>query len=49
MTARYGPVSFTPDAPGTYHWVATYNGDLPNTLASTHNSTEDTDDRSSSR
>jgi hypothetical protein len=27
----YGPVSFTPDAPGTYHWVATYPGDLPNT------------------
>jgi len=30
----YGPVSFTPDAPGTYHWVATYGGDTPNTLAS---------------
>jgi len=30
----YGPVSFTPDAPGTYHWVATYGGDLPNTTAS---------------
>ena len=30
----YGPVSFTPDAPGTYHWVASYSGDLPNTLAS---------------
>jgi hypothetical protein len=30
----YGPVSFTPDAPGTYHWVATYGGNLPNTLAS---------------
>jgi hypothetical protein len=30
----YGPVSFTPDAPGTYHWVATYSGDLPNTTAS---------------
>jgi hypothetical protein len=30
----YGPVSFTPDAPGTYFWVATYNGDSPNTLAS---------------
>ena len=29
----YGPVSFTPDAPGTYHWVATYHGDSPNTLA----------------
>jgi hypothetical protein len=30
----YGPVSFTPDAPGTYHWVAEYDGDSPNTLAS---------------
>ena len=33
----YGPVSFTPDTPGKYHWVASYNGDLPNTLGSTHN------------
>jgi hypothetical protein len=35
----YGPVSFTPDAPGTYHWKATYTpatGD-PNNLASTFN------------
>jgi len=30
----YGPVSFTPNAPGTYHWVATYGGDPPNTNAS---------------
>jgi len=30
----YGPVSFTPDAPGTYHWVASYSGSSPNTLAS---------------
>jgi hypothetical protein len=30
----YGPVSFTPDAPGTYHWVASYGGDSPNTNAS---------------
>lgn len=30
----YGPVSFTPDAPGTYHWVASYSGDSPNTNAS---------------
>lgn len=29
----YGPVSFTPTAPGTYHWVASYPGDSPNTLA----------------
>ena len=27
----YGPVSFTPDAPGTYNWEASYSGDLPNT------------------
>jgi hypothetical protein len=41
----YGPVSFTPDAPGTYHWVARYSGDSPNTLASTHNTTcTDTDE-----
>jgi hypothetical protein len=35
----YGPVSFTPDAIGTYHWVATYTpatGD-PNNLGSTFN------------
>jgi hypothetical protein len=35
----YGPVSFTPDAPGTYHWKAAYTpatGD-PNNLASTFN------------
>jgi hypothetical protein len=35
----YGPVSFTPDAPGTYHWKATYTpatGD-PNNLGSTFN------------
>jgi hypothetical protein len=30
----YGPVSFTPDAPGTYHWVASYDGDPLNTSAS---------------
>lgn len=29
----YGPVSFTPTTPGTYHWVASYPGDSPNTLA----------------
>jgi hypothetical protein len=35
----YGPVSFTPNAIGTYHWVATYTpatGD-PNNLGSTWN------------
>jgi hypothetical protein len=30
----YGPVSFTPNLPGTYRWVANYGGDPPNTLAS---------------
>jgi hypothetical protein len=33
----YGPVSFIPDAPGTYHWTATYTGDLPNTIGTFHN------------
>jgi hypothetical protein len=33
----YGPVSFTPTAPGEYHWVASYDGDLPNTNGATHN------------
>lgn len=35
----YGPVSYTPDAPGTYHWKAQYipaTGD-PNNVGSTHN------------
>jgi hypothetical protein len=43
----YGPVGFTPDAPGTYHWKAQYvpaAGD-PNNLGSTHNaSCNDTDE-----
>jgi hypothetical protein len=37
----YGPVSYTPGATGTYHWVAEYvpaTGD-PNNLGSTHNAT----------
>ncbi len=37
--ATYGPVSFTPDAPGTYHWKAAYvpaTGDV-NNIGSTHN------------
>ena len=33
----YGPVSLTPTAIGTYHWVASYSGDSPNTLATDHN------------
>jgi hypothetical protein len=28
---------FTPKQPGTYHWVAEYSGDSPNTEGSTHN------------
>ena len=31
--AAYGPVSFTPSSPGTYRWIASYSGNLPNTLA----------------
>jgi hypothetical protein len=34
----YGPVSFTPTAPGVYHWKASYSGDSPNTLATDTNS-----------
>ena len=26
----YGPVSFTPDTAGTYHWIASYSGDAKN-------------------
>jgi hypothetical protein len=33
----YGPVNFTPNATGTYHWVATYSGDSPNTNGTDHN------------
>jgi hypothetical protein len=33
----YGPASFVPTAIGTYHWEASYSGSLPNTLATTHN------------
>ena len=29
--------SFTPSAPGTYHWAAVYSGDSPNTLGTDHN------------
>lgn len=34
----YGPVSFTPTAVGTYHWVASYSGNSPNTNPTAHNS-----------
>ena len=30
---------FVPTAPGTYHWVAEYSGNLPNNNATTHNTT----------
>lgn len=33
----YGPVTFTPQAPGTYHWKASYGGDPPNTNSDDHN------------
>jgi hypothetical protein len=35
----YGPVSFTPDSAGTYHWIATYNPPTtdPNNVGSTFN------------
>jgi hypothetical protein len=33
----YGPVSFTPTLPGTYHWAAVYSGDPPNTNGTSHN------------
>jgi hypothetical protein len=42
----YGPVSFTPDAVGTYHWKAQYTpatGD-PNNVGSTHNAACDDPD-----
>ena len=31
--------SFTPTAPGTYHWVASYSGDSPNNNGTDHNTT----------
>ena len=43
----YGPVSYTPGATGTYHWVAEYvpATDDPNNLGSTHNAAcTDTDE-----
>jgi hypothetical protein len=33
----YGPASFTPSAPGDYHWKASYSGDSPNTTSASHN------------
>jgi hypothetical protein len=37
--ASYGPASFIPSSPGTYHWKASYTGDSPNTLGTSHNDT----------
>lgn len=34
---QYSPAPFAPQAPGKYHWVAEYSGNLPNTTAKTHN------------
>jgi hypothetical protein len=41
----YGPVSFTPDAPGTYYWVAEYDGDLPNTNAASDTACDSADEK----
>jgi uncharacterized repeat protein (TIGR01451 family) len=30
----YGPVQFTPGAPGSYHWIASYSGDANNAAVS---------------
>ena len=45
--AVHGPVSFTPDSPGDYHWVASYTntGSANNTSPVTHNADcSDTDE-----
>ena len=39
----YGPVTFTPAAPGVYHWKASYSGDSPNTNSVAENNTNCTD------
>lgn len=33
----YDSPSFTPEEAGTYYWVASYSGDSPNNLGTTHN------------
>jgi hypothetical protein len=33
----YSSPSFTPASPGTYHWAASYSGNLPNTKDVSHN------------
>jgi len=41
----YFSAGFTPDAPGEYHWQASYSGDSPNTLSTSHNDAcDDTDE-----
>jgi hypothetical protein len=37
----YGPVTFTPQAPGVYHWKASYGGNLPNTNSTSTNASCD--------
>jgi hypothetical protein len=34
---KYSPPGFAPTLLGTYHWVASYSGDPPNTLPANHN------------
>jgi hypothetical protein len=33
----YFTTGFTPDQPGSYHWIASYSGDSPNTNSTDHN------------
>jgi hypothetical protein len=40
----YGPVTFTPAAPGVYHWKASYGGDTPNTNSADENNCSNTDE-----
>jgi hypothetical protein len=35
----YFSAGFTTNLPGDFHWVASYDGDSPNTLGTTHNTT----------
>ena len=41
---QYGPVSFTPAAPGVYHWKASYGGDSPNTNSASETNCSNTDE-----
>lgn len=41
----YFSTGFTPDLPGVYHWIASYDGDSPNTVGTDHNTAcDDTDE-----